>query len=93
MSRVCHHENVPALREVGGVGRRDLAGAAQNEGGCSVRMDGQAVAVSTRHPSQLLAALPAWANAEAVEITEIHSAHESLAALFISLMKMHRGEV
>ena len=56
-------------------------------------IDGQAVAVSTRHPSQLLAALPAWANAEAVEITEIHSAHESLAALFNSLMKMHRGEV
>ncbi len=59
----------------------------------AVRFEAGAICVSTRHPGQLLAALPGWVEQEALEISEIRSADESLQELFSSLLKIHRGEL
>lgn len=59
----------------------------------SLRLDGESVVASTRHPSQLLAQLPDWAGDAGIEISEVHSGDESLQALFNMLLKIHRGEL
>jgi hypothetical protein len=37
--------------------------------------------------------LPRWLSELGVQVTEMHTADESLQALFNALMKMHRGEL
>lgn len=59
----------------------------------SARIDGNQLTVSTRQPSQLYERLPGWLQNSGIEIFEMHSADESLQALFNSLMRMHRGEL
>lgn len=59
----------------------------------SIRIDSNSLTVATRHPSQLISQLPAWIADSDLEITELHSADESLQALFNSLLKIHRGEL
>lgn len=59
----------------------------------SLRINGDTVVVSTRHPSQLLSHLPAWTADGSLEITEVRSADESLQSLFTSLLRIHRGEL
>ena len=59
----------------------------------AVRFEADSVCVSTRHPGQLLAALPDWVERASLQIDEIRSADESLQALFSSLLKIHRGEL
>lgn len=51
------------------------------------------VKVATRQPARLYEQLPCWLKTSEIEVTEMHSADESLQALFNSLMKMHRGEL
>ena len=59
----------------------------------SIRIDAHSVTVATRHPSQLMSQLPQWIEDTEIEINELHSADESLQALFSSLMKIHRGDL
>lgn len=59
----------------------------------SVRVTGGAVTVATRQPSILYEKLPGWLKDAGLQVSEMHSADESLQALFNSLMKMHRGEL
>jgi len=59
----------------------------------SVRITGDTVTVATKHPARLYENLPQWLGRSGIEVTEMHSADESLQALFNSLMKMHRGEL
>ncbi|HEY4263455.1 MAG TPA: ABC transporter ATP-binding protein [Schlesneria sp.] len=51
------------------------------------------VTVATKQPARLYEQLPGWLKDSGIEVTEMHSADESLQALFNSLMKMHRGEL
>ncbi len=59
----------------------------------SLRIADHAVVLSTRHPGQLYEQLPQWLSESQIAVTEMHSADESLQALFNSLLKIHRGEV
>lgn len=59
----------------------------------SVRLGDRTVTVATRQPARLYERLPGWLKDSGIEVSEMHSADESLQALFNSLMKMHRGEV
>lgn len=59
----------------------------------SVRIVDQTVSVATPQPARLYEHLPAWLQSSGIEVSEMHSADESLQALFNSLMKMHRGEL
>jgi ABC-2 type transport system ATP-binding protein len=59
----------------------------------SLRLDGDSVVASTRHPSQLLSQLPGWTTDTEIEISEVHSGDESLQALFSMLLKIHRGDL
>ena len=49
--------------------------------------------VATQNPSRLFENLPDWLTKNGLTVTEMHSADESLQALFNALMKMHRGEL
>ena len=66
---------------------------AENHLADSLKITDHHVTVSTRHPGQIYSMLPAWAEDADLEILEMHSADESLQALFNSLMKIHRGEL
>lgn len=59
----------------------------------SIRISGPKVTVATRDPARIYEQLPGWLKTAGIEVTEMHSADESLQALFNSLMKMHRGEL
>lgn len=59
----------------------------------SVRIDGAILTVATRQPSVLYDRLPGWLKEAGISVSEMHSADESLQALFNSLMRMHRGEL
>lgn len=59
----------------------------------SLHVSDHCVVLSTKHPGQLYEQLPQWLAEEKIAITEMHSADESLQALFDSLLKIHRGEV
>ncbi len=52
-----------------------------------------ALTVATQNPSRLFEQLPNWLAKSGLTVTEMHSADESLQALFNALMKMHRGEL
>lgn len=49
--------------------------------------------VETQDPPRLFENLPRWLSELGVQVTEMHTADESLQALFNALMKMHRGEM
>lgn len=49
--------------------------------------------IATQNPSRLFEQLPNWLKKSGLTVTEMHSADESLQALFNALMKMHRGEL
>lgn len=59
----------------------------------AVRISDDRLTVATRHPAALYDRLPGWLAENGLSVTEMHSADESLQALFNSLMKMHRGEL
>lgn len=59
----------------------------------SARIVESTVTVATRQPARLYEQLPGWLKTSGIEVSEMHSADESLQALFNSLMKMHRGEL
>ena len=59
----------------------------------SFRLGESSVTVSTRHPGQLLAQLPAWVEQSQLQVGEVRSADESLQELFNSLLRIHRGEI
>ena len=59
----------------------------------SVRIAGDILTVATKQPARLYEQLPGWLKSSGIEVSEMHSADESLQALFNSLMKMHRGEL
>lgn len=65
----------------------------QEEVADSARISDGTVTVATRQPARLYQQLPGWLQASRIEVSEMHSADESLQALFNSLMKMHRGEL
>jgi ABC-2 type transport system ATP-binding protein len=59
----------------------------------SLRIEHDHVVLSTRHPGKLYEQLPTWLEETKIAINEMHSADESLQALFNSLLKIHRGEL
>ncbi len=59
----------------------------------SVRVVDGLLIVATPNPSRVFEPLPRWLAQTGLQVTEMHSADESLQALFNSLMKMHRGEL
>ena len=59
----------------------------------SLRIDRDMLTVSTRHPGKLYEQLPGWLAELEISVDEMHSADESLQALFNSLLKIHRGEL
>lgn len=59
----------------------------------SVRITESVLTVATQHPAVLYERLPDWLQTSGIVVSEMHSADESLQALFNSLMKMHRGEL
>ncbi len=59
----------------------------------SLRIVDATVTVATRDPARIYGQLPGWLKTSGIDVTEMHSADESLQALFNSLMKMHRGEL
>jgi ABC-2 type transport system ATP-binding protein len=59
----------------------------------SIRIADNVLTISTERPSLLYEKLPGWLADCGVHVFEMHSADESLQALFNSLMKMHRGEL
>ena len=59
----------------------------------SVRVVDGLLTVATPNPSRVFEPLPRWLAQTWLQVTEMHSADESLQALFNSLMKMHRGEL
>ena len=65
----------------------------QEEVADSARVVDSTVTVATRQPARLYEQLPGWLKTSGIEVSEMHSADESLQALFNSLMKMHRGEL
>jgi ABC-2 type transport system ATP-binding protein len=58
-----------------------------------VRITGDTLTVTTHQPSNLYEKLPHWLAESGLNVSAMHSADESLQALFNSLMKMHRGEL
>jgi ABC-2 type transport system ATP-binding protein len=58
----------------------------------TLQIRGDTVTVTTRHAGQLVSGLPQWTGDAELQITEMHSANESLQSLFSTLMQMHRGE-
>ncbi len=59
----------------------------------SLRIEHDQLVVSTRHPGKLYQQLPGWLAETGIAVGEMHSADESLQALFNSLLKIHRGEL
>ncbi|MEM8678255.1 MAG: ABC transporter ATP-binding protein [Planctomycetota bacterium] len=59
----------------------------------AVRVEGDAVHVTTRDPSRLVMELPTWAMTRDIKIQEVGSADESLQTLFNTLLRIHRGEI
>jgi ABC-2 type transport system ATP-binding protein len=59
----------------------------------SVRIADGTVTVATQQPARLYERMPGWLKSSGIEVSEMHSADESLQALFNSLMKLHRGEL
>jgi ABC-2 type transport system ATP-binding protein len=59
----------------------------------SIRITGDSVTLATQQPGNLYEKLPGWLTESGLKVSEMHSADESLQALFNSLMKMHRGEL
>lgn len=59
----------------------------------SVKIVESTITVATRQPAVLYARLPQWLKDSEIEVSEMHSADESLQALFNSLIKLHRGEI
>jgi ABC-2 type transport system ATP-binding protein len=59
----------------------------------SLRIEHDHLVLSTRHPGKLYEQLPAWLEETEISVGEMHSADESLQALFNSLLKIHRGEL
>lgn len=59
----------------------------------SLRIEHDHLVLSTRHPGKLYEQLPAWLAESQVNVVEMHSADESLQALFNSLLKIHHGEL
>ena len=59
----------------------------------SVRITAGTLTVATQQPLHLYERLPGWLAESGLKVFEMHSADESLQALFNSLMKMHRGEL
>lgn len=59
----------------------------------SVRIEEGLLTVATQQPGRLFERLPEWIKVSGLQVSEMHSADESLQALFNSLMKMHRGEL
>ncbi len=59
----------------------------------SVRVADGTLTIATQNPTRLFEQFPEWLAKTGVQVTEMHSADESLQALFNSLMKMHRGEL
>jgi ABC-2 type transport system ATP-binding protein len=59
----------------------------------SVRIEDGLLTVATQQPGRLFEQLPSWLKESGLQVSEMHSADESLQALFNSLMKMHRGEL
>jgi ABC-2 type transport system ATP-binding protein len=59
----------------------------------SVRIEDGMLTVATQQPGRLFEQLPGWLKASGLEVSEMHSADESLQELFNSLMKLHRGEL
>lgn len=49
--------------------------------------------VTTAQPGTLYKNLPGWLKESGLQVSEMHSADESLQSMFNSLMKMHRGEL
>jgi ABC-2 type transport system ATP-binding protein len=58
-----------------------------------VRIVGDMLTVTTHRPADLYEKLPGWLEASGLKVSAVHSADESLQALFSSLMRMHRGEL
>lgn len=61
--------------------------------GESFRIDGEQLTVATKNPKRLFEELPARLLEAGLDVTEMHSADESLQSLFNSLMRIHRGEL
>jgi ABC-2 type transport system ATP-binding protein len=59
----------------------------------SARIADGRLTVTTGQPGELYKKLPGWLAESGLEVSEMHSADESLQTLFNSLMKMHRGEL
>lgn len=59
----------------------------------SIKVQGEILTIATDRPVSLYESLPRWLNDLGATVLEMHSADESLQALFNSLMKMHRGEL
>lgn len=64
----------------------------RNQAGDSVSIDGNVVHVATQRTSRLISSLPGWLEESSIEVTEVHSADDSLGELFRMLLKIHRGE-
>lgn len=59
----------------------------------SVRIADGMLTVATQQPGRLFEQLPGWLKESGLQVSEMHSADESLQELFNSLMKLHRGEL
>jgi len=59
----------------------------------SVQIKDGFLTVATPQPGRLFEQLPGWLKASGLEVSEMHSADDSLQELFNSLMKLHRGEL
>lgn len=59
----------------------------------SARIENGMLTVATRQPGRMFEQLPGWLKSAGLEVSEMHSADESLQELFNSLMKLHRGEL
>ncbi len=58
-----------------------------------MKIDDGLLTVATQNPSRVFEQLPGWLAKTGMRVTEMHSADESLQALFNLLMKLHRGEL
>lgn len=59
----------------------------------SVEIQQGTLAVETQDPTRMFEQVPGWVQDLGIRVSEMHSADESLQALFNSLMKLHRGEL
>lgn len=59
----------------------------------SVEIQNGQITVESQNPTRLFEKLPGWLSELSVQVSEMHTADESLQALFNALMKMHRGEL